>query len=150
MTPLAPQTKAPDFPLNRSDASRLSDLQGREYAVVYFYPRDNTPGCTIEAHGFQALYPEFRKLGAEIIGISTQGEKSHANFANKCGLEFPLVPDTSKEITTAYGVLGMMGSASRVTFLVGKDGTIARVWPKVSVKSHPQEVLDAVRGLEGR
>jgi thioredoxin-dependent peroxiredoxin len=120
-------------------------------AVVYFYPADFTRGCTIEAQAFNGLYDEFRALGIEVIGVSTQDEDSHAGFVNECGLRFPLVADPDAELTRGLGLLKEYGEhgefARRVTFLLDKGGIVRNVWTVEDAAGHPAEVLEAARGL---
>lgn len=136
-------TRAPDFQIK--PGLRLSDL-GKP-AVVYFYPKDDTPGCTIEAKGFQEQYFEISRTGAEVLGLSTDDEASHAAFCDKYGLTFPLVPDPDKAIAKDYEVLGEKGYANRVTFLVDGDGYIRKVWETVNVEGHALELVDAIRAM---
>ncbi len=145
--PLEKGTKAPDFEsVDQSGRKvKLSDYDGK-VRVVYFYPRDNTPGCTKEACNFRDNYDEYEKKGIKVFGISVDSEKSHKNFADKYELNFTLVADNSKEISEKYGVLGV-SSAKRVTYIIGKDGTIAHVYPKVSPKEHATEVLQKIEEL---
>ena len=146
---------APDFELPRGGGGTLtlSALSGRK-AVLYFYPKDDTSGCTAESIDFSALKPEFEKAGATVVGISPDSVKSHDKFAKKHGLSVDLVSDEAKGMLEAYGVWAeksMYGrkymGVERTTFLVGPDGRIARVWRKVKVPGHAQEVLDAARAL---
>ncbi|MGC8644725.1 MAG: peroxiredoxin [Thermoplasmata archaeon] len=137
---------APDFEIpGTGDRRKLSDYRGN-VVVVYFYPKDFTPGCTTEACEFRDTYPEFRSKGIEVFGISVDSQNSHKKFAERYSLPFPLVPDDSKEIAKRYGVLGE-SSAKRVTFIVGRDGKIAFVFPKVSPKEHAREVLRKIEEL---
>ena len=144
---------APDFTLNDGDGNsvRLSGLRGRK-VVLYFYPKDMTPGCTQEACDFRDRYTELQKSGAALFGVSPDSEKSHRKFAEKHALPFPLLADTGSEVATAYGVWkekSMYGrtymGVERTTFLIGDDGKIARIWPKVRVAGHGDAVLAAVR-----
>ncbi|PCJ29595.1 MAG: thioredoxin-dependent thiol peroxidase [Rickettsiales bacterium] len=128
-------------------ATTLSDFAGK-YVVLYFYPKDDTPGCTVQARGFNSLLKEFNDLGAEIIGISKDDLKSHEKFTNKYDLQFPLVPDTDMEICKKYGVWvekSMFGKKymgiNRESFLIDPEGKIVHIWPKVSVLKHAAEVL---------
>jgi peroxiredoxin Q/BCP len=120
-------------------------------AVVYFYPADFTRGCTIEAHAFNDLYADFRALGVEVIGVSTQDEESHAGFTNECGLEFPLVADPDETLTRSLGLMKQYGEhgewAARVTFLLDRDGTVRQLWRVEDVDTHAAEVLEAARAL---
>jgi peroxiredoxin Q/BCP len=114
--------------------------------VVYFYPKDFTSGCTTEACNFRDNYDKFKAKGIEVFGVSVDSQESHRKFAEKYSLPFPLVPDNSKEIAKKYGVLGM-ASAKRVTFIVGKDGRIAFIFPKVNPKNHAEEVLKKIEEI---
>jgi peroxiredoxin Q/BCP len=147
--------KAPDFDLPASGASgiKLSNLSGKK-VVLYFYPKDDTSGCTKEAMAFNALRDKFRAAGAEIIGISADSVASHDKFRAKYELAFPLASDEDKTMLAAYGVWvekSMYGrkymGIERTTILVGADGRIARIWPKVKVPGHAEEVLEAVKAL---
>jgi len=144
--------KAPDFELTTGDGDsvHLGDLKGKP-VVLYFYPRDNTPGCTVEACSFRDLSPEFDKLGAIVYGVSTDSVKSHTKFTQKYGLNFPLLSDPDHTVTAAYDSWGskkFMGreflGVKRNTFLIGKDGKIARVWEGVKPAGHAEEVLRAL------
>jgi peroxiredoxin Q/BCP len=139
---------APD--LEGKDATgapvKLSSQKGR-FAVVYFYPKDDTPGCTKEACAFRDSFDKFGKAGVTIFGVSRDDEASHKAFRDKYKLPFVLVADGSKAAQHAYHVPGLL-VASRVSFLVGPDGKIARVWPKVDPVVHASEVLGAVTALD--
>lgn len=146
---------APDFTLPRDGGGEvsLSDFAGKP-VVVYFYPRDDTPGCTTEAVEFSADLDAFEALGATVIGISKDSVKSHDKFREKHGLGVVLASDENGDTCERYGVWGeksMYGKTfmgiTRATFLIGPDGKIARVWPKVKVAGHVAEVLDALRVL---
>ncbi|MEY4530406.1 MAG: hypothetical protein RLZZ156_1127 [Deinococcota bacterium] len=136
---------APDF--NTTDDAEkpisLSGLRGR-WVVLYFYPKDNTPGCSIEAGKFEQILPELNALGAEVIGVSTDSSASHANFREKCGLSFPLIADTDKSLGKAYGVIGglmgMIGIAARQSFLIDPEGNLAFQWKMVNPMIHAVEV----------
>jgi thioredoxin-dependent peroxiredoxin len=138
---------APDVVGERPDgtSARLSQVRGHP-AVVYFYPADETPGCTKEACAFRDAFKEYEALQVTIFGVSRDSEQSHAEFRTKHALPFPLVADEDGVVSQAYGVSSTMGLAARVTFLVGADGKIARVWPDVDPGVHAKEVLEAVRG----
>jgi len=147
--------KAPAIELKTTTGKKLklADLKGRP-VVVYFYPKDDTPGCTVEAKGFQAALPKFAKAGAEILGISPDGVDSHCKFAGKYGLQFTLLADEDHAIAEKYGVWvekNMYGKrywgVQRATFLVDADGKIAHVWPKVKPDGHAEEVLAAIKAL---
>ena len=130
----------------------LADYGGR-WIVLYFYPKDSTPGCTTEGLDFQALLPKFRKLGAEVIGVSRDSVKSHANFCAKQGFTFPLVSDGDEALCRAFGVIQMkklygreFEGIVRSTFLIDPQGKVAQVWQPVKVTGHAQAVLDAIKG----
>lgn len=132
------------------DTLKLSSLKG-QWVVVYFYPKDSTPGCTNEAQAFRDLYPQFRKRHAEIIGVSRDSQKSHANFAAKQELPFPLIADTDESWCQAFDVIHekkLYGKAYvgivRSTFLIDPDGKLAQSWLNVKVPGHAQAVLDAI------
>jgi len=143
--------KAPDFELESAEGPiRLSDFAGKTL-VLYFYPKDDTTGCTMEAQQFSALAPEFQKAGASVIGVSKDSVKSHEKFAGKYGLGVRLGSDPEGKVIERFGswvqksLYGRqyMG-IDRSTFLI-KDGTIRRIWRKVKVAGHAQAVLDAVK-----
>lgn len=125
-----------------------SDLKGKN-AVVYFYPKDNTPGCTREAKDFRDYKESFDELNTQILGISTDGLKSHKKFADKYDLNFPLLSDQGKILCSACGVKGFGGKiAKRTTFLVDKEGIVRHIWEKVNVKGHAEDVLKKIRELD--
>jgi peroxiredoxin Q/BCP len=149
--------EAPDFELPKSqgESLKLSSLRGQP-VVLYFYPKDDTSGCTAEAIDFSRLRPEFDKAGAAVIGISPDSIKSHDRFKAKHNLALDLAADEEKQVVQAWGVWGeksMYGrkymGVERTTFLIGPDGKVARVWRKVKVPGHADEVLQAVRELRG-
>jgi peroxiredoxin Q/BCP len=151
MTELREGAKAPDFQLESAGGPvRLSDFAGKTL-VLYFYPKDDTTGCTMEAQQFTALAPEFEKAGATVIGVSKDSVKSHEKFAGKYGLGVDLGSDPDGQVVERYGswveksLYGRhyMG-IDRSTFLI-KDGVIRRIWRKVKVAGHAQAVLDAVK-----
>ena len=148
--------KAPAFALESSDGGtlKLSDLAGNP-VVVYFYPRDNTPGCTLEAQDFRAAMPKFKKLGITVLGISKDSIASHCKFRDKFGLGFPLLTDDDGKVMESYGAWGdkvmygkKMKGVIRSTVLIGKDGKVKQHWPKVSVKGHVAAVIDAVKASD--
>lgn len=148
--------KAPDFvlPDDNGGEVRLSKLKGRP-VVLYFYPKDGTSGCTQEAKDFSCLAGEFAAAGAELIGISPDGLKSHQKFKTKHDLALRLLSDEEKTVATAYGVWvekSMYGrkymGVERSTFLIDKSGKVARSWRKVRIPGHAEEVLEAVRTLK--
>ena len=138
---------APDFtaPVTSGKTIRLKDYRGRK-VVLYFYPKDDTPGCTVEACGLRDQYQKIRELGAEVLGVSVDGTQSHQKFTEKFHLPFQLVADTDQKITKSYGVLNDKSSmARRVTFLIDEQGKIIKVFATVKPDQHPQEVLDALK-----
>lgn len=132
----------------------LADYTGK-YIVLYFYPKDDTPGCTVEACNFRDANKELTKKGAVVIGVSKDAGKSHQKFATKFELPFPLWSDPDHILMEAFGVWGertFMGKtymgASRSTFLIDKEGNIVHVWEKVTPKDHANEVLEVLQSLE--
>jgi len=141
---------APDFEGPTADGTRLGlrDFLGRRDVVLYFYPKDDTPGCTRESCSFRDNLEQIRAIGAEIIGVSLDSTDSHKRFATKYGLQFPLISDKGKNIATAYGVLkDTKISVNRVTFIIDKKGKIAKIFPKVDVTKHTEEVVAALKEL---
>ena len=145
--------KAPNFTADTSGGGRipLSDLAGKN-VILYFYPRDDTPGCTKEACAFRDSYQKFLDAGAVVLGVSTDQVKSHDKFVKKFHLPFTLLADPDKKIVEAYGVWGeksFMGrkymGTHRVTFLIGPDGCIKKIWPTVKPEEHAAEVLEALK-----
>ena len=143
-------TKAPDFTLIDKDGKNvsLSDFLGKK-VVLYFYPKDNTPGCTRQACAFAGAYSEFQKRGVEVIGISKDSATSHQKFAEKFALPFVLLSDPERKAIEAYGVWQekkMCGKVSmgvvRTTFLIDEQGMIADVMPKVKPDTNAQEILE--------
>ena len=132
---------------------RPSDFRGRKL-VLFFYPKDDTPGCTVENKDFSALLPEFEAEGTAVLGISKDPPQKHAKFAAKHGLAVPLATDAESGLSDALGVWGQKSlygrlflGMHRTTYLVDAEGRIARVWRKVKVKGHAAEVLEAARAL---
>ena len=143
---------APDFTATTNAGGRVSlaDFKGKNI-ILYFYPRDDTSGCTKEACAFRDHFAEFKKRGAVVLGVSTDSVKSHNKFVGKYKLPFTLLADEDKKIVTAYGVWGeksFMGrkylGTHRVTFLIGPDGRIKKIWPQVKPEQHAAEVLAAL------
>jgi peroxiredoxin Q/BCP len=154
-SPLTVGAEAPDFTLPASGGATvaLKDLRGKA-VVLYFYPKDDTPGCTREAIDFNRLRKAFAEAGAEILGVSPDGVASHDKFKAKHSLDFPLAADEEKGMLEAYGVWAeksMYGrkymGVERTTVLIDRDGRIARVWNKVKVEGHADEVLEAAKAL---
>jgi peroxiredoxin Q/BCP len=148
--------KAPAFTLESSDGGKvkLADFAGK-VVVLYFYPRDNTPGCTVEAQEFRDAVPALKKLGAVVLGVSKDSIASHCKFRDKYELNFPLLTDADGKVMEAYGAWGektmygkkMLGII-RSTVVIGKDGKVVKHWPKVSVKGHVADVVDTVKAIE--
>jgi thioredoxin-dependent peroxiredoxin len=144
--------KAPEFKTKDQDGETVSlkDFKGKK-VVLYFYPKDDTPGCTKEACSFRDGYGALRRRKIEVLGVSIDDEKSHSKFAKKYSLPFRLLADPGKKIVTAYGVWGeknmygrkYMGTL-RVTYLIDEKGKIAAVWPKVRPEGHAEEILEAI------
>ena len=144
--------KAPAFSANTNGGGKVSlaDFKGQN-VILYFYPRDDTPGCTKEACAFRDHFAEFKKRGAVVLGVSVDPVKSHDKFVEKFRLPFTLLADEEKKIVEAYGVWGQksfMGrkylGTHRVTFLIGPGGKIKKIWPKVKPDEHAVEVLAAM------
>lgn len=145
--------KAPDFTL-ATDAGKqitLSKLRGKK-VVLYFYPKDNTPGCTKEACDFRDSFPEFKKLDAEVFGISKDSEKTHQKFKEKYSLPFTLLVDPNADVCEAYGVINkksLFGKTflgiQRSTFLIDEKGLISGIWRKVKVNGHVEQVLNEIK-----
>lgn len=145
---------APDFELrsDEGDPVRLSDYRGQK-VILYFYPKDDTPGCTIEACEFRDRLPEIRDRDAVVLGVSPDDVDSHRKFKQKYELPFVLLADTDHEVAEAYGVWGekkrygrTYEGIHRTTFLIGKDGKVERVFEKVRPEGHSEEVLEALGG----
>jgi peroxiredoxin Q/BCP len=128
------------------DEVRVSALRGRP-VVVYFYPQDETPGCTKEACAFRDAWKQFEKADIAVVGVSVNSEERHEAFRQKHQLPFALASDDSGDIGASYGVSKRLWGYDRVTFLVGRDGKVARVWPSVDPGVHAREVMDAVAQL---
>src|SRR5215510_9099917 len=145
---LAAGEGVPEIEAKNQDGApvRLSQFRGHPL-VVYFYPKDRTPGCTTEAHAFREDYERFRALGAEIVGVSNDDVASHKNFCTKDGLPFPLLADTDKTIARAFGVPTRFGFYKRMTFVIDGAGVVRRVYQSVSPAGHAREVLADVQAL---
>jgi peroxiredoxin Q/BCP len=150
-----PGKKAPSFTLKDQDEKthKLSDYEGRP-VVLYFYPKDDTPGCTAEACAFRDNLPKFKPGKAAILGVSILDEESKAKFATKFDLNFPLLADADHAVADKYGAWqerSMYGrtymGVARVTYLIGPDGKVVRRWDKVKVDGHADEVLAAVNNI---
>ncbi|NLO05556.1 MAG: thioredoxin-dependent thiol peroxidase [candidate division WS1 bacterium] len=154
----APQFTLPGINLDKvgieGEKVSLKDLQG-QIVVLYFYPRDNTSGCTKEAEGFRDLKGQFTRNGAVILGVSTDDLASHRKFVEKHKLSFPLLSDVDNKVAEKYGVWQEKKMAGktymgivRSTFLIDADGKVAKVWPKVKPEGHAREVLEAIKSMQ--
>ncbi len=146
-------TTLPEFDLQTSGGGRLTrgDLRGTR-TVLYFYPKDDTPGCTLEGHDFSNLLGQFSEKGVSVYGVSPDSDRSHEKFTKKCSLSVPLISDPDRVLIDALGLWvqkKFMGRSymgvQRSTFLIGADGTIEREWLQVKPAGHAAEVLDTVR-----
>jgi thioredoxin-dependent peroxiredoxin len=146
---------APDFTATTDAGERvsLSDFRGKP-VVLYFYPRDDTPGCTAQACGIRDAYAEFERAGAVVLGVSPDKEQKHVKFKEKYGLPFTLLADPEHEVSERYGTWGekrYMGKTflgvSRMTFVIAPDGTVAKIFPKVKPATHADEVLAALGSI---
>jgi peroxiredoxin Q/BCP len=147
--------KVPDFsvPATGDAVFRLSDHKGRP-VVLYFYPKDNTPGCTTEGADFRDLHKQFAQRRAVVAGVSRDTLKSHESFKTKMEFPFPLLADTDEKLCALFDVIKMKNmygkkvrGIERSTFLIGADGTLAKEWRKVKVEGHAADVLEAVKSL---
>jgi thioredoxin-dependent peroxiredoxin len=152
MTKLAVGSIAPEISANDHNGKpfSLKALQGKK-VILYFYPKDDTPGCTAEACNFRDNYAALKKKGFEVVGVSVDDEKKHQKFITKYELPFTLIADTDKKVVEDYGVWGLkkfMGreymGTNRVTFIIGEDGKIEHIFDKVDTKNSTQQVLDAL------
>lgn len=144
--------RAPNFSLKGSDGRmhKLSDFKG-QYVVLYFYPKDDTPGCTTEACSFRDDISAITKTGAKVIGVSVQDVQSHKEFVKKYGLNFLLLADPQKKVVKEYGVLNAKWEmANRVTFIVNPQGKIAKIYPKVNPDGYGKEVLAELESLQNK
>ena len=152
---IEPGQAAPEFCLPDEEGREvcLKDLRGK-WVVLYFYPKDNTPGCTKEAEGFSQLLPEFEKLGAVVLGVSPDSVESHRRFKEKKGLKVKLLSDENREVVKAYGVWQKKKNFGReyfgvvrTTYLIDPEGKVAHLWKRVKVKGHPEAVLEKLKEL---
>jgi peroxiredoxin Q/BCP len=148
---------APEFSLPASTGAPISlrDFRGKQAVVLYFYPKDDTPGCTVEACGFRDTSKDYEKAGAAILGVSLDNMNSHKKFSDKFSLSFPLLSDETQAVSKAYGVYKlkqMYGKEywgiERTTFLIDKQGKIAKIYPKVKVDDHHNQVLKDLKTLK--
>jgi thioredoxin-dependent peroxiredoxin len=140
---------APNFTLPSQDGSDISlnSFRGK-WVVLYFYPKDMTTGCTIEAHNFQQDLSKYEAAKAVIVGVSVDSTDSHKDFCAKQGLTFKLLADTDKKVVDEYGSLGARGVASRNTFLIDPSGKIVKVWTGVNPNVHSKEVLETLETMQ--
>jgi peroxiredoxin Q/BCP len=153
---IEPGQMAPDFTLPAADGAhvKLSSFRGRP-VVLYFYPRDMTPGCTKEACAFRDRHSELKKLGAAVLGVSTDDVASHEKFRDKYELNFPLLADVDHAVAEKYGAWrekNLYGKKSmgvqRATYLIDREGRVSRVWKKVNVDGHDQAVIEAIKEMK--
>ena len=152
--PIAVDQAVPDFTAAATGGDfTLYSLRGNK-VVLYFYPKDNTPGCTTESLQFRDLYPKFKKAGADIVGVSRDSVRSHENFKSKLELPFTLVSDPDEQLCTLFGVMKLkkmygkeVRGIERSTFVIGADGVLRREWRGVKVPGHVDEILEAVQAL---
>lgn len=154
---LSPGDPAPEFSLpdGEGNSVSLSDFRGKR-VVLYFYPRDNTPGCTKEACGFRDAYPDYQSNDVVVLGISTDDAKAHTKFTTKYNLPFPLLSDADGQVATTYDSYGLkkfMGKEymgiSRNTFIIGPDGKIEKIYRKVKPEAHAAEILADLANVSG-
>ena len=143
MSKLVIGKKAPNFHYKTNDGKSISisNLKGQKI-LLYFYPRDNTPGCTKQACSLRDSMELLKDKNIKIIGVSKDSEKSHKNFISKYNLNFDLIPDIERKIIKSYDVQNEKGSAFRKSFLIDENGILIKIWDKVKAASHGQEVLD--------
>lgn len=140
---------APDFTLPTDDGRqiKLSDYRGKQTVVLYFYPKDETPGCTKQACAFRDSLADYKKENIEVLGVSVDSVEAHKEFKKKQKLNFTLLADADKKVSEQYGVLSQAGYSSRTTFVIGKDGTIKKIYQKVDPALNAAEVLAFARTL---
>lgn len=141
--------KAPDFTATTTSGETVSlhDFHGKNNVVLYFYPKDDTPGCTIEACEFRDSKPEYDSLDAVVFGVSTDDQQSHQDFTSKFSLNFPLLVDADGAICDAYEVPRQGSYAARITYLIDTEGNIKKVWGDVNPRGHAAEVMDEIKML---
>ena len=143
---------APDFSLKSQDGRVVSlhEYAGSKNVVLYFYPKDFTPGCTAEAMEYSANYESVRGLDAEVIGVSSDTTESHGDFASKCSVSYPLLSDEGGKVRAAYGVKSSLGLIpGRVTFVIDKSGIVRKVFSsQIHPRRHVSEALEALKGLQ--
>ena len=141
--------KAPDFSLRTDEGNtvKLSDFEGKSTIILYFYPKDQTPGCTREACNFRDNLEKFNELGVKVLGVSVDDVDSHKSFKEKNNLNFTLLADPEKKVTKEYGVLNKFGVASRVTFVIDKQGIIKKIYEKVDPANNYKELLEYLKTM---
>lgn len=145
-------SKAPDFTLDGSDGKKhsLKEFSGK-YLVLYFYPKDDTPGCTMEAKGFNKELDSIRSAGAEVVGVSSDNYESHCKFRDKYGLEFLLLSDPGHKMIEkydSYGDKGIFGMGTfRKTYVIDRKGMIAKIYPKVNPVGHEKDIIDFIKSV---
>jgi thioredoxin-dependent peroxiredoxin len=144
---LAPGTPAPAVNATAHNGEKvdLAKLRG-SYVVLYWYPKDDTTGCTKQACDIRDNWDKLKKAGVKVYGVSTQDNTSHQAFAGKYNLPFPLIPDVNGELAKKYGVPVVDGKARRITYLIDKDGKVKHVWPKAATTGHAAEILAVIEG----
>lgn len=149
MSKLLAGDKAPQFEAQTYEGQviRLADFTGAKTVVLYFYPKDNTPGCTKEACSMRDAMDGLTELGIQVLGVSTDSVATHQKFRDKHSLNFPLLSDKSKKLVKAYDVQSAFGTASRKSFLIDKNGVIRHIWNKVKTSDHANEVMEKVKEL---
>ncbi len=150
----APDFRIPAVTRQGETQLALADYHNKSSVVLYFYPKDDTPGCTTESCGFRDLLPDFEAAGSAVLGISPDDQASHVKFAEKHALPFPLLADTDHAVASAYGAWKEKNNygkkymgIERTTFVIDKDGKIAKIYPRVKVEEHVTKVLEFVKGL---
>ncbi len=147
---LAPGTPAPAVNATAHNGEKvdLAKLRG-SYVVLYWYPKDDTTGCTKQACDIRDNWDKLKKAGVKVYGVSTQDNTSHQAFADKYKLPFPLIPDVNGELAKKFGIPVVDGKARRMTYLIGKDGKVMHVWPKAATTGHAAEILAVIEGKQG-
>lgn len=140
---------APDFALPSDDGRtvHLSDYRGKQAVVLYFYPMDETPGCTKEACSFRDSFAAFKQANVEVLGVSVDSVESHQEFRRKQNLNFTLLSDTDKNVSKEYGVLNALRFTRRVTFIIDREGIIRKIYPDVNPAEHARATLEAAQAL---
>lgn len=150
-------SKAPEFSAKNEDGKTISlnDFKGKKHVILYFYPKDDTPGCTKEACGFRDDIKKIEKENAVILGVSRDSPASHKKFIEKYSLPFSLLADEDEKICRAYGTMKMKNfyginrlGVARMTFVIGQDGVIKKIFPKVSPEEHAKEILETLKNLK--